>query len=731
MRRSVIAVFSAALLAASHAALAQDHAHGPASGIAHGIPRICAGPTVTSVADGAWSSAATWSTARVPAAGDKVLVKPGTRVTYDLVSDTPIACIDVEGALTFRTSGNTRLTVGTITVFEAGRLEVGTVEAPVPAEVTAEIVIADQPVDTARDPEQLTVGIIGLGTVRMHGAAKTPTFSRVAAEPLAGQTTLRLEAPASGWKAGDKLVVPDTRQLKRGERGSDYVRQWEERQVASVSGETVTLNAPLEFNHRGARSAAGDLESLPHVGNVSRNVIVRSANVAGTRGHVIFVRHPDVDIRYALFKDLGRTRMGVLNSTEFNADGTVRRVGTNQIGRYSIHFHHAFGPREGAPDRYQFTLIGNAVDDASKWGVTIHNSHYGLIRDNVVYNSRGAAIVTEDGNESFNIFEHNFAMRSEGSGEFAPRSGYGGATNDPGGEGAAFWFRGPNNIVRGNVGANVDVFGFGIAAGAIEEVRVPAFKGADTTRDGEYKLIGAVDTPLLEFTNNEAYGAIQTGVAIGWNGTLNNVRVWHASRDAVTAFPADRLTVDRLTVRGDAAVLSDSNESPTGVWFSNYSAKSVTVRNADVQGVRVGVSSPFFPNASIEPGRGDGVATIENGFFRNYVGVAVATAYTPSTTSAPIKKAVVRNSRFEALAGVRPAMYPPAAISMNYGMSFGDSTRRDPIIVYDFNGKPGDTFRVFYSLEVPAAQAPPCHAPRADVGGFVCTGDDATQETRR
>jgi len=443
------------------------------------------------------------------------------------------------------------------------------------------------------------------------------------------------------------------------------------------------------------------------------------------------VRHPDVDIRYALFKDLGRTRMGVLHNTEFAADGTVRRVGTNQIGRYSIHFHHAFGPRDGRPDGYQFTLVGNAVDDASKWGITVHNSHYGLIRDNVVYNSRGAAIVTEDGNESYNIFERNFAMRSEGSGEFAPRSGYGGATNDPGGEGAAFWFRGPNNIVRNNVAANVDVFGYGIAAGAIEEVRVPAFKGADNSRDGEYKVIDDVDTPLLEFTGNEAYGAILNGVALGWNGTISNMRVWHASRDAVAAFPADRLTIDGLTVRGDTAILADAIETPTGVWFSNYSAKSVTVRSADIQAMRVGVASPFFPTASPEPGRGDGVATIENSFFRNYVGVAVATAYTPSTTTSPIKKAVVRNSRFEPLPGVRPAQYPAAAISMNYGMSFGDTTLRDPIIVYDFNGKPGDTFRVFYSLDLPTAQAPPCHAPRPDIGGFVCTGDDATQETRR
>jgi hypothetical protein len=732
MTRSGFAIIGAALVASFASVLAQDHAHtAPASGIAHGIPRICAGATVTSVTNGPWSSGPTWSTRTVPTAGDRVLITAGTQVSYDVVSDAQVTCVDVEGVLAFRTDRNTRMTVGTITVLESGRLEVGTVDAPIAANVRAELVIADQPVDTTRDPEQLTVGLVGLGTVRMHGALKTPTFIRAAAEPLAGQTSLRLEQPVSGWNAGDTLVLPDTRQLKQGERAGNYVPQWEALQATGISGSTIALSGALAFNHRGARNGAGASEFLPHVGNVSRNVIVRSENPAGTRGHVIFVARADVDIRYALFKDLGRTRMGVLNSTEYDANGTLRHVGTNQIGRYSLHFHHAFGPKAPQANGYQFTVIGNAIDDASKWGITVHNSHYGLIQDNVVYNSRGAGIVAEDGTESFNVFEHNFAMRSEGSGEFAPRSGYGGATPDPGGEGAGFWLRGPNNILRNNVAANVDVFGYAIAAGALGEARIPAFKGADTSKDGEYTLIDTTDAPLREFTGNEAYGAIQTGVAIGWNGTLSDSRVWHASRHAVTAFPTDRLTIDGLTGRGDPAVLGDPSENPTGIWFTDYAAKSVTVRNVNIQGLRVGVASPFFHRTTTEPGRGDGVVTIEDSYFRNYVGVAVATAYTPPTTMAPIKKAIVRNSQFEPLAGAAPGQYPPATISMNYGMASGDTDRRDPVIVYNFNGKAGETFRVFYSLDLPAAAAPPCHAPRPDIGGFVCPGDDATQETRR
>src|SRR3712207_7008446 len=46
---------------------------------------------------------------------------------------------------------------------------------------------------------------------------------------------------------------------------------------------------------------------------------------------------------------------------------------------------------------------------------------------------------------------------------------------------------GPNNILRNNVAANVDVFGYGIAAGSLGMVRIPKFKGADPSRDGEFR----------------------------------------------------------------------------------------------------------------------------------------------------------------------------------------------------------------------------------------------------
>jgi hypothetical protein len=123
----------------------------------------------------------------------------------------------VEGRLQFETRRNTRLTVGTLTVLPTGVLQIGSEQDPVAPAMTAELVIADQPLDTDHDPEELGVGLIGLGTVTMHGAVKSPTFVRLATEPVTGATSLQLSGPVSGWRAGDKVVIPDTRQLLSGE----------------------------------------------------------------------------------------------------------------------------------------------------------------------------------------------------------------------------------------------------------------------------------------------------------------------------------------------------------------------------------------------------------------------------------------------------------------------------------------------------------------------------------
>ena len=67
-------------------------------------------------------------------------------------------------------------------VQEDGYLEIGSAVKPIAANVTAEVIIADQKIDRKLDPAELGAGIESLGKITMHGAVKTPTFVRLAAE---------------------------------------------------------------------------------------------------------------------------------------------------------------------------------------------------------------------------------------------------------------------------------------------------------------------------------------------------------------------------------------------------------------------------------------------------------------------------------------------------------------------------------------------------------------------
>jgi hypothetical protein len=204
-----------------------------------------------------------------------------------------------------------------------------------------------------------------------------------------------------------------------------------------------------------------------------------------------------------------------------------------------------------------------------------------------------------------------------------------------------------------------------------------------------------------------------------WSGTISNFTVWHSSRHGLAATPAATLVVDKLTARGDSAILASADENPVGVWVANYASKRVLVGNANVQGTRIGVSSPFFYSQTSDSS-GEGSLTVENSYFRTYIGVSVATAYADDTKGGvPPKTAVVRSSVFEPLDVTALSQYPPETISMNYGMTPGDPLPRGPIVVYDYNKQRDNNFKVYYSFQAPAAVAP-CHDTLPGIGGWVC-----------
>lgn len=678
------------------------------------IPNFAGSPTIRAVRSGAWADASTWDRGRTPTASDVVLVP--SAVTVTVADQAAVAMtVGVAGVLRLQPDVPTRLAVATLQILPLGTLEVGTRAAPVTAR--AELLVTDTALDLLDDsvgvfdPRQFGTGLLSVdGTLTVAGQPKT-TWVRVAAVPTRGDTRLQLAAPVSGWHPGDRLVLPDSRHIPSSQPASTYVDQGEEATVQAVSadGLSVTLAAPLAFTHPGARDGDDVLEFLPHVGNLTRSIIIRSQNPAGTRGHIFVTERTTLDARYAEVRNMGRTTLDPVDATTFDPTGKVLRLGTNHIGRYPVHVHHTPGPVVAPTNGYQFTLEGLAVtDDATtvnrhKNAVTVHGSHYGLITQNVVYNAGGWGIGTEDGSESFNEFSSNFVVkvRGEGTREFAE-----------GGNG--LWFRGPNNYVRDNVIANVrgtmieGSHGIQYYQVYLGTICIPTKKGADmsqcTTRNGNA-------LPLLEFARNEVYGAMEIGLGIWWLGALNSTplatapstvrdfRVWHFSLYGYYGYQASQLTFDGVVARGAKAVLGNANEFLRGLWFSDYMNHNLTIRRADIQNLRTGILAPYYSS---------GLTVIEDSYLRNSTNIQISTMGAPGSWASgasqlPAKSTLIRRVRF---GRVNTSVGPSVAqydIHMNYWTQFGAANlvKSDVTTVEAFNGVTGDDFQVFYHEQRP------------------------------
>lgn len=696
------------------------------------IPNFGANPTVTAAASGNWSNPAIWSTGQVPIAGDVVSIGTGKTVSYDLVSDVQIKTVAIQsgGSLRFRTDINTRLMVINLLVLEGGELQIGTAANPVQPAVKAEVIFPNVAIDTATDPEQWGHGLIALGRVTTHGAVKDDTYLRLASEPMAGSTTLALAFQATGWRAGDRVVLPDSRQLFSGnafdnpEADLYYKSQREMLTIASVApdGMTITLNQPLQFDHRGARDGNGVLNFLPHVANLTRNIVMKSQSAIGVRGHTLFTARADVDIRFSQFSGLGRTTVDPLNNTTYDALGNPSQIGTNQTSRYPVNFHHLVGPAVPQPGGYQFTFQGNSVfcpiDPMNfRWGIALHDSSYGLIQDNVLYNWAGAGIVADTGSETGNVIANNYITRISQWGRFQQRPDARGNGPDFAFEGSGLWFRGYANFVRDNV-VSESRTGYTYFSYNSFEARAPIAQGADPSQPGQYRTVRIMYEPIAQFERNEIYGGWTTQGMVIWalgvqGGTINNptqaesvvkdFRVWHVFGKAYFNYETKHLTFDGAVIRGDWAQFAYGlGFNTSGFYAGDYLVRQFKITNSDIQGVGVGFDAG---------NTGGETQVIENTYFRSYCGITILPQYhNMGGANCMNRTLILRNNTFELLNV--PDMYnwvfPRTFIAMA-GLPQSEGTNyivQDDVFVYGYNGNANDNFRLYYSEQAANAIVP-------------------------
>jgi hypothetical protein len=627
-----ISVFS---LASS--AEAQD-LHGPGG---H-IPDFGQFPTKTSVPGGGlWSDPATWTPVGMPTNLD--VVRIGSNVTFDSSDGrADIISIEAGGALRFSTNQNTQLKVGILLVKAGGTLEIGTAALPVDPTVTAKVIIADRPIDRVSDPDEWGTGLlVAGGFVKMHGAKKTPTFARTNAEPRAGDTMIHLAEAVAGWRPGDEVFLPDTRHVAQLDKfNQSFQLQYERKIIGSISldGRHVTLTSPLLYDHAGARDADGTptvlpdgKKLLPDLGNLTRNVIIASEDPNGTRGHTAFTHRADVRIAYAQFQNLGRTQASNIHQTCAAAEAAGEAC--NHVGRYPLHIHHLWGlwnpPADlGLPgptpsgEQYQFELTGNAINDSLKWPIAVHASSFGRVADNVVFGGdrlTGAGIAVEQGDETENVFEHNFVAVIRGdvnprqSGTNTSLDPSGNVIFTPGSGGECYWAAGFNNRFVNNVAstcrnpfqqaASGAGFKFFVPSLADPTTIIPKFPGADLTDPSQTLTVTPQVQKLLEFRDNEVYGATASAFTIWHLGTdaydcpgcpgdtegkpvigesvVKNLHVWNVYESALWLYPTNRLTVDGLVHRVDPPG-NDITLGEPSIQGSDYRLMNIKILNSDI-----------------------------------------------------------------------------------------------------------------------------------------------------
>ena len=458
--------------------------------------------THVAVKNGSWFDPSTWANGQVPGDDAKVHIPQGVTVTYDGQSNASLFTVRVDGELDFATHQDTHMVVDTMVVTPTGHLTIGTLADPVDAGVQAVITIADNgPIDVNWDPMLLSRGLVSHGQVDICGAEKE-NFVRLAVDPMAGDTTLVLDAPPTGWQVGDSLVLTGTHYGHTTSTWeTDNTRtEDEELIITAINGNTITVDRPLQYDHEGADSSL-----KAYVADFTRNVVIESEFGDNTptheRGHVMFMHNDNIDVRYAEFMGLGRTDKSVRafdvgDLATVNSDSNVK-------GRYALHIHRA-----GVADLADpAVLVGNAVWGSPGWGIVQHDSN-ALISGNAVYDVFGAAYSAETGNET-GRWSDNIAIKSIGV-DVLPKDGADVAAFDLGREGSGFWFQGRLIDVVDNVAAGMPMgHGFIYMSRMPMEDMIPIDPSTALQSD---KLRYADDVPnyipnIGEFSGNEAIAA--------------------------------------------------------------------------------------------------------------------------------------------------------------------------------------------------------------------------------
>lgn len=516
-------------------------------------PLFAAEPVVMSAKSGLWSAPDSWEGKTVPAAGSRVLIRAGHRITYDVKSTAVIRGINIAGTLAFDPDKDTELNVGLIKIqpgdeysedgFDCDHhaieeskpsakpeLLVGTPEKPIAKTARIRLHFVD-----GMNKESCPAIVCCGGRWDSHGQPLSRSWVKLGATAKSGDTAVSLAEPVTGWKAGDRVIITgsETHGYKKTES------KVEERIIASIDGAKITFDEPLKMAH------AGDGDFRVEVANLSRNVVVESANPDGVRGHTMYHNGSAGSLSYTEFRHLGKKDV---------------------LGRYSLHYHLCRDSMRGS------TVIGNSIWGSHNRWLTIHGTDYLVARDNVGYQSIGHGYFLEDGTEVFNVLDRNLAVGAK-VGKRLPKQ----VLPFDGNEGAGFWWTCSLNTFTRNVAAECGNYGFRYEATPSSSLKLMfPIRQADGTK----KPTDPRRLPFVKFEDNEVHSShglygVNLGEGVNRVGPdaahpfiVKNLKIWDVHYGFRPQVP--NLRVENLTIHKVAYGVYHPN-------FDNWYMKNVRI----------------------------------------------------------------------------------------------------------------------------------------------------------
>src|SRR5213078_1690505 len=212
-------------------------------------------------------------------AGDKVTIDAGKEVVLD-VNTPELGGVTVNGKLSFANTADIELTTEWIMLH--GELEIGTEKAHHTRKATITFTnnVKDEDISgVGGTTGKVDRGIMLMGgTLNLHGEG-TNTWTKLSGTAAAGATSIQV-LNAAGWRVGDEIVLAST----------DFdPRQAERRTIATISGNTITLDKKLDYMHFG--KITFDVDERGEVAMLTRNIRLQaSADAADAPfygGHVM------------------------------------------------------------------------------------------------------------------------------------------------------------------------------------------------------------------------------------------------------------------------------------------------------------------------------------------------------------------------------------------------------------------------------------------------------------